>query len=134
MFSLACRLHPGCMHAVREPLSQHWRSTRVASFSEPFLGKASADYFSKWFPTESTRASAIVKQTVDFLTGDVERLFCAPPRGGHQSYRAAGWTWLEFGDLLSKGGMCPEWSKLAIVLLSCRPQTATVERPFKEFA
>ncbi|KAK1865375.1 hypothetical protein I4F81_007907 [Pyropia yezoensis] len=119
---------------IGEPLSQHWRSTRVASFSEPFLGKASADYFSERFPTESTRAGAIVKQTVDFLTGDVERMICAPPRGGHQSYRAAGWTWLEFGDLLSKGGMGPERSKVAIVLLSCRPQTATVERPFKEFA
>ncbi|KAK1868542.1 hypothetical protein I4F81_011027 [Pyropia yezoensis] len=82
---------------------------------------------------KSERANAIVQQTFDFLTGNIENLSCAPPLTGDQSSRAAGWTWLKFWEFLSMGGKCPELAKFALLLLSCKPQTASVERLFKEY-
>jgi len=103
----------------------------MSFLSAPCLANASAGYFAKWFPSERERANAIVQQTFDFLTGDIGTLFCAPPQTGDQSYRAAGWTWLKFWEFFSLGGT---WAKFSLVLLGCKPQTASVERLFKEYA
>lgn len=134
LFLLAFCLHPHYMHAARELLAQDRRAAPMSFFSAPCLANASSGYFAKWFPSERERANAIVQQTFEFLTGDIGSLFCAPPRTGDQSYRAAGWTWLKFWEFLSLGGTCAELAKFALVLLGCKPQTASVERLFKEYA
>jgi len=134
LFLLAFCLHPQYMHVARELLGQDWRSSPVPFFSIPCLANASAGYFAKWFPDEAAKANAIVQQMFDFLTGDVELLFCAPARADDQSYQAAGWTWLKFWEFLAMSGTCSELAKFALSLLGCKPQTASVERLFKEHA
>lgn len=134
LFLLAFCLHPHYMDAARVLLAHDWRGTPLSFSSAPCMANASAGYFSKWFPEQAGRGNAIVQQVFDFLTGDVVRLFCAPPRADNESYREAGWTWLRFWEFLAMGGTCPELAKFALLLLGCKPQTASVERLFKEYA
>lgn len=131
LFLLAFCLHPYYMHAVRKLVAQDRRAAPMSFFIAPCLSSASSGHFAKWFPGERESANAIVQQTFEFLTGDIGSVFCAPPRTGDQSYRAAGWTRLKFWEFLSQGGTCSELAKFALVLLGCKPQTASVERLFK---
>lgn len=131
LFHLAFCLHPYYMHAVRKLVAQDRRAAPMSFFIAPCLSSASSGHFAKWFPGERESANALVQQTFEFLTGDIGSVFCAPPRTGDQSYRAAGWTRLKFWEFLSQGGTCSELAKFALVLLGCKPQTASVERLFK---
>lgn len=115
-------------------MRQEGSTAPLALVSAPRLANASAGYFVKWFPGESSRADALVQQTFDFLTGDVTTKFCTPSVQDGQTYGSAGWTWYRFWRFLGLGGTCPELSMLALVLLGCKPQTASVERLFKEHA
>ena len=134
LFLLAFCLHPHYMRAARALLAQDRRAAPMSFLSAPCLANASAGYFAKWFPSDRERANVIVQQMFDLLTGDNGTMFCARPLTGDQSYRAAGWTWLKFWEFLSLGGTCAGLAKFALVLLGCKPQTASVERLFKEYA
>ncbi|KAK1866371.1 hypothetical protein I4F81_008891 [Pyropia yezoensis] len=134
LFLPAFSLHPRYMEAARKLVRQDGSTTPLALVSAPRLANASAGYFAKWFSGESSRADAIVPQTFEFLTGDVTSKFCTPSLQDGQTYGSAGWTWYKFWRFLEMGGACPELSMLALALLECKPQTASVERQFKEHA
>jgi len=122
------------MQAAKILFEQDLRGTPASPLSLPCLANASAGYFAKWFPDEADRANQVVQQTFDFLTGDTASQSCAPSLAEGQTHRTAGWTWYKYWSFMEMGDSCAELSKLALILLGCKPQTASIERLFKEYA
>ncbi|KAK1867796.1 hypothetical protein I4F81_010296 [Pyropia yezoensis] len=133
LFVLAFCVHPRYMKMARALLDVDRRGTPVAHFSSPCLSNAAAGYYLKWFPGDSAAASAVVQQLFDFLTDDAVRrnylrqVFEGQNQGDH------GWPWFKFWSFVEKTGRCIELARLAITLLACKLQTASVERLFKEW-
>jgi len=121
LFLLAFCLHPYHMQVSRVLLPLDWRGAPASLMSLPCLANAKAGYFSKWFPDKADRANQIVQQTFVFLTDDPTSQSCALPLAEGQTHYSAGWTWHKYWSFMEMSGTCAEVSKLALVLLGCKP-------------
>lgn len=120
------------MTAARSLLDLDWRGTPMSHFTSSNMANAAGGYFRKWFPGEEIGASRVVQQLFDFLTEGEVQPSHFPVVSGSKTYREVGWTWPKFWRLVRKSGRCTELARLAMTLLSCKPQTASVERLFKK--
>lgn len=132
-FLLAFCVLPQYMMRARALLGVDRRGISVAHFSSLCLSNAAAGCYLKCFPGNQAAANAVVQQLFDFLTDNAMRRTYLPQAFEDRNDGDHGWPWFKFWSFVEKTGRCAELATLAITLLACKPQTASVERLFKEW-